>query len=62
MEEPPRCGVTRVVSRFEWICVRDVHDDPPTEHHGQRSTQPQHGYYPKSERHHFRRRYPGTER
>ena len=55
------CGVVRVIQGKEWICVKEVHDDPPKEGHGQKSAQWYHGYPPKSERHYFRRRYPGTD-
>lgn len=61
VNDPNRCGVTRWINGKEWVCVRYVHDDPPREGHGQRSVQPTHGYYPRSERHHMARRYPGTD-
>lgn len=61
LEKPDYCGVTRIIEGREWICVRSVHDDPPRPRHGQRSQQPQNGYYPRSERHYFRRRYPHSD-
>lgn len=60
LERPDVCGVTRLVAGKEWICVAKVHDDPPRPGHGQRSAQSQLGYYPRSERHYFRRRWPDT--
>lgn len=61
LDDGNRCGVQRVIEGKVWVCVRYVHDDPPQARHGQRSQQQQHGYYPRSERHYYVRRYPGTE-
>lgn len=53
-ERGPVCGITRITGHVEWICINEPHD---TER--QRSLQPSAlGYYPRSERHYFVRRYP----
>jgi hypothetical protein len=51
------CGVTIRSPHYEWVCVNPVHDDPH-----QRSRQPdRRGYPPRSERHWFVRKWPGTD-
>lgn len=49
-----RCGVTRSTGLIEWICINDPHDTEK-QHSSQLSA---FGYYPRSERHYFVRRYP----
>lgn len=50
------CGLTRNSPRFEWVCIAPVHDDGQHSHHLD-----QRGHHPRSERHLFVRRYPGTD-
>lgn len=51
------CGVISRSPRYEWVCVKTPHD-PPT----QRSLKSEGaGYVPKSERHHFMRRFPNSD-
>lgn len=56
------CGVEQTINGRVWVCVKPVHDDPPQPGHGQRSEQPTaYGYAPKSRRHYFVRKWPGTD-
>jgi hypothetical protein len=51
--QAPLCGITRNTGSIEWVCVRPVHDTGG-KNRGQQVT----GYYPESERHYFRPKYP----
>lgn len=54
LQRPNVCGAQQTINGKTWVCVRDVHDD------GHHTDQWYRGYPPRSQRHYYRRRYPGT--